>query len=59
LKSELRQDFGCPFHRQADHIGKRTFNRCDNTSAGSLRGVGASFVDRIYHAKVIGDVGLV
>src|SRR5205807_2245719 len=34
-------------------------NRCDNTSAGSLRGVGASLVDRIYYAKVIRDVALV
>jgi hypothetical protein len=52
----LREECGCAFHRQADHIRKRTFNRCDNTSAGGLRGVGASFVDRIYHAKVISDV---
>jgi hypothetical protein len=55
----LREEFGGAFHRQADHIRKRTFNRCDNTSAGSLRRVGASFVDRIYHAKVIGNVALV
>jgi hypothetical protein len=55
----LREEWGYAFHRQADHIRKGTFNRCDNTSAGSLRGVGTSFVDRIYHAKVIGDVALI
>ena len=58
-KSKSREHFGGAFHRQTDHIRKRAFHRCDNTSASSLRGVGASFVDRIHHAKVIGNIARV
>jgi hypothetical protein len=54
----LRERFLGALHWQTNHVRHRPFDRCDNTSTCSLRGIGASFIDWIHHLEILGDVAL-
>jgi hypothetical protein len=50
----LRERFLGTLHWQTNHVRHRPFDRCNNTSARTLRAISTGLIDWIHHLEILG-----